>query len=106
MSHCGAISGQTVWIENLYMRGYVKNTNGAKKYKGREYVLKNMYYAINGIKQYYNCCLGPVFSPIHLFDVAQLKGASLKSSLYGITGNGHHWEGHGRGRLDETVLSV
>ena len=34
------------------------------------------------------CCSYLVFCPIYIFDVAQLKGASLKSSLYGISGNG------------------
>lgn len=53
------------------------------------------------IKPCYNCCSNPILSSIHLFDVAGPKGASLKSSLFGTTGNRH-----GSGRLDEGVLSV
>ena len=48
--------------------------------------------AMSGMRPNYICFSDPVSSPIHLFDVAQLKGASLKFSLYGITGNGRTTE--------------
>ena len=51
--------------------------------------------SMSGMRPNYICFSDPVSSPIHLFDVAQPKGASLKFSLYGITGNGRPSEVEG-----------